>query len=264
MHYICDAGSRAYWKVTLIGLFAVVAAALLIGSLAAPAQAQAYAQAPEGLQAADVSGQLATQSSARDAQLSTQASIDKTAASDAKAIIKKAKASAGTAAEKLKRIYSYIAKDKSFKGVYQIETLPFFKMKYGSTYYSYLTREVIENKLLSKYYKKYAVDMFNDKKGTCFHYAALFGVTAKQALGDTATVKIAAGASMHTGEKNPYHAWVEVKLGKKTYVYDTQAGNSLSKSKGKATAFGKFCGTEKGKLKANYCNYKDVQYTVVK
>ena len=122
----------------------------------------------------------------------------------------------------------------------------------------------MQKSLLKKNYKKYAIDMFNDKKGTCFHYAALFAVTAKQALGNSATVKIAAGASKHTGDKVDYHSWVEVKMGKKTYVYDPQAGNTTSKTNKKATAFGAFCGAEKSKLKANYYNYKGVQYTTVK
>lgn len=243
-----NANGKSFGKAGLVVMAAIVALALSVAVAALPNRAVA---AP--LSSTTTQG-LAVQA----------ASYDKTAVSDAKKLIKKAKAATGTDAAKLKKIYTYIATDKSFKGTYQIESLPYFKVKYGATYYSYLPREVVQNKLLSKYYKKYAVDMFKDKKGTCFHYAALFGIAAKQALGKSATVKIAAGASKHTGSKVDYHSWVEVKLGKKTYVYDPQAGNTTAKTAGSATEFGKFCGSVKNKLKANYYNYKGVQYTTVK
>ena len=248
MRYVGTIGKQAISKVGAMALAAVVAASLSVGALAAPARAEAAS-----LEAASASNLV-----------TTQASIAKTAVADAKAVIKKAKATSGTETEKLKKAYTYIAKDAKYKGVYSVTDLTYFKPKYGAKYYSYFPREVVQNSLFKKYYKKYAVDMFKDKKGTCFHYAALFGVTAKQMLGKSATVKLAAGASKHTGSKVDYHAWVEITMDKKTYIYDTQAGNSVSKSKKKATNFGKFCGTEKSKLKSNYYNYKNVQYTTVK
>ena len=191
--------------------------------------------------------------------------LDKAAAKVVKAVVKKAKATKGSSTAKLKKIYGYIAKDKSNGGTYEFGALSYFYVKFGSPYYSALPSKV-KSTLMERYYKKYAYDMAQVKKGSCFHYAALFGMAAKQVLGAKATVKIVAGASMHTGELVPDHAWAEVTLGKKTYIYDTQAGNSYSRSDdaSSTTDYGPYCGTLKGKLKANYQNYKGTKSVVVK
>ena len=195
------------------------------------------------------------------ASLSAQASVDATVVTDAKKIIKNAKATKGTAIEKLAKIYAYIAQDQTTGGVYKYENIPYFYMKFGQPYYSGLQGK-IKDELLPKYYKKYAVDMFDEKCGSCFHYGALFAVAAKQALGKDATVKLAVGPAKYTA--TDYHAWVEVTMGKKTYVYDPQAGNLYSKNAKSATDFGKFYGKLKGKVKSNYYSYKNVKYTSVK
>lgn len=209
-------------------------------------------------------GALVKHESAQAARyVAAQANLDSAANKAADTVIKKAKAKQGTTTAKLKKIYRYIAKDKSFGGSFQIESVPYFYFKYGSTYYS-ANLNNMKNKLVKKYYKKYASDMLKEKKGSCYHYASLFAVSAKKALGRKATVKIAVGPSKHTGELNKWHAWTEVTIGKKTYIYDTQAGNNYSKAVSKATDFGRFCGTLKSKLKANYSNYKGVKYTTVK
>ena len=145
--------------------------------------------------------------------------------------------------------------------MYKYENIPYFYMKFGQPYYSGLQGK-IKDELLPKYFKKYAVDMFDEKCGSCFHYGALFAVAAKQALGKDATVKLAVGPAKYTA--TDYHAWVEVAMGKKTYVYDPQAGNLYSKNAKSATDFGKFYGKLKGKVKSNYYGYKNVKYTSVK
>ena len=237
----------------IAGIAAVVAVALSLGATAAPGRAEAADLAAAN---ANATTQLATQA----------ASYEKAAVTNAKAIIKKAGATKGADTAKLKSIFTYIAKDASFKGVYSFaNNLPTYYSKYGSKYYSMVPARVISDSLFKKYYKKYAVDMQSIKQGTCFHYAALFAVTAKQALGSSATVKLAAGPSKHTGSKVNEHSWVEVTMGKKTYIYDPQGGNNYSKyTSKKATDFGKFCGTEKSKMKSVYYSYKNVQYTTVK
>jgi hypothetical protein len=235
---------QAVWKTGAIGLAILIACMLFAGSLALSERAEA-----------------ATTAADSPVLVSTQESINTTAVKDAKKIIKSAKATTGTAKEKLAKIYTYLAQDETQGGVYKYENIPYFFMKFGQPYYSGVQSK-IKDELLPKYYKKYAVDMFNEKCGSCFHYAALFAVTAKQALGKDAVVKLAVGPAKYTS--TDYHAWVEVKVGKKTYVYDPQAGNLYSKNVESATDFGKFCGKAKSKVKSNYYSYKNVKYTAVK
>ena len=196
------------------------------------------------------------------------AAIDKTAVKNAKTMVKKAKATSGTARTKLKNVYKYIATDKSFGGAFAFESyLTFWSKAKGdekATYYSSAAGPATMKGL----YKKYAIDAFKMKKASCYHYAALFAVAAKQAIGDKGTVKIAVGtAKMKDSEGksywNSHHSWVEVKLGKTTYVYDTQQGNNYSKSVGKKTGFGKYCGSKKSTVKKTYKSYKGAKYATV-
>ena len=189
----------------------------------------------------------------------------KAAVKDAKAIVKKAKATKGTSKAKLKKIFTYIAKDKANKGVFTYGSYhgDFYFAAVGTDDEKYYPANPPAN--MKGYYLKYTVDAYNSKKASCYHYAALFAVSAKVALGKEATVRIAVGSTNVTGEQNPHHAWTEVKIGKTVYVYDPMNGNywSLNKS-GKATGFGKFCGAKKSALGSYYENYQGAKYATVK
>lgn len=193
-----------------------------------------------------------------------QASEASKAKTTATKVVKAAKATKGSSTAKLKKIYTYISKNKSFGGTYKFASHLDLFLKYGNKRYPAGAKVFKKTNGLKKYYKAYANDMYKLKKGSCYNYSALFAVAAKKALGSKATVRIGVGSAKTTGSWNPYHSWVEVKLGGTTYVYDTQAGNLYSKSKKSATNFGKYCGTKKSKLKSLYKSFKDAKYTTVK
>lgn len=196
------------------------------------------------------------------------ATIDKTAVKNAKAIVKNAKATSGSTTAKLKKIYAYVATDKKWKGAFAFESYLTFCLKAAKAEKAKYYTSYAGPKTMKGLYKKYAVDAYKLKKASCYHYAALFAVAAKQALGDKATVKIAIGtAKMKNSEGkyywNSHHSWVEATIGKTTYVYDTQQGNYNSKSVGKKSAFGAYCGSKKAAVKATYKNYKGATYCTV-
>lgn len=194
--------------------------------------------------------------------------IQKTVLKNATTMVKKAKATTGTAKAKLKKIYTYIATDKKWKGAFSFESYLTFCLKASTAEKNKFYTSYAGPKTMKGLYKKYAIDAFKMKKASCYHYAALFAVAAKKALGNKATVKIGVGtAKMKDSEGesywNSHHSWVEVTLGKTTYVYDTQQGNYYSKSVGKKADFGNYCGTKKANMKSIYKNYKGAKYCTV-
>ena len=242
---------------------AVIVLAFALFGFARPSFA--FAAGQDGLAAANASA-LNVQASGL--ATSDPATIDKLVVKNAKAMVKSAKATSGTTLSKLKKVFAYIATDKKWKGAFSFESYLTFWMKAKGAekdkYYSSAAGPTTMEGL----YKKYAVDAYKMKKASCYHYAALFAVAAKQAIGNAGTVKIATGSAWMKnpeGERylNTHHSWVEVKVGKKTYVYDTQQGNYVSKLAGKKNAFGAYCGQQKKSVKATYNNYKGAKYSVV-
>ena len=261
---IRETAVRTARKAGVLALAAVVAATLSVGSLAAPAQASA--------QTGDLvasSAQLGTQATLKLGPTKASA-INSAAKKDADAIIKAAKATSGTDAEKLAKIFSYIATPKGKYGGKLIASesyLTFYLAAQGNAANkAYYNTALISS--LKDTYQKFAVDAYASKKASCYHYAALFAITAKRALGKAATVKVAVGAANYTGELNNRHAWAEVTLGKTTYIYDTSAGNyyisNVSKKKGD---FGQYCGAKKtdSKIKKVYQGFSKskVSYATV-
>ena len=244
-------------------LVAAVLLALLMIGFAQPSQALAADR--DGLATAGASA-LSTQASGLAS--SDPATIDKTAVKNAKAMVKSAKATSGSTLSKLKKVYNYIATDKKWKGTFSFGSyLTFWSMAKGTDNAEYYV-SAAGPKTMKGLYKKYAIDAYKMKKASCYHYASLFAVAAKQAIGNKGTVKIAVGSAMMVDDegesyRNDHHSWVEVKVGKKTYVYDTQQGNYTSKRVGKKNAFGTYCGKTKESVKATYLNYKGAKYSVV-
>ena len=105
----------------------------------------------------------------------------------------------------------------------------------------------------------YALSMFLKKGGSCFEFASGYGFAALKATG--LPVRAAVGTTRGFGSANQRHAWTEIKIKKKWYVYDTNMQKYSEKYKDKPLALA-------GKLKKNvkkiYYNYKDAQYFTLK
>lgn len=79
--------------------------------------------------------------------------------------------------------------------------------------------------------KAFAAEMIANKKGSCYHFAALYGFLAKKATG--LPVRICIGSTNgFSGNWQP-HAWTEVKVGKAWYVCDANMDKFAAKSSGK-------------------------------
>lgn len=77
----------------------------------------------------------------------------------------------------------------------------------------------------------YAKEMLKNKKGSCYHDAAAFAFLAKKVSGYD--VRIGYGQAKVYSSNYQLHAWVEVKIGKTWYVYDTNANRFSTLRKGK-------------------------------
>lgn len=79
---------------------------------------------------------------------------------------------------------------------------------------------------------KFAKEMIIGKKGSCFHDAAAYAFFAKRATG--LPVRICLGTSnAFNAKKWQEHGWVEIKIGKTWYTYDTNAARNSKLRKGK-------------------------------
>ncbi len=111
------------------------------------------------------------------------------------------------------------------------------------TAYKYVEKKWKYKRTTTKKVKKstwttYAYDMMNDKKGTCWNWAAGYAAIAKEILGDKYTVRISVGkAIMNKSVGYQDHAWVEIKKNssKTWYICDPEMNvyNSTAKSKTK-------------------------------
>ena len=80
--------------------------------------------------------------------------------------------------------------------------------------------------------KTYALEMLNSKKGSCYHYAAAYAFLAKKATGYQVRIRI--------GKTNGFnkavwqdHAWCEIKIGGKWYVFDPNMDKFAANAKGR-------------------------------
>ena len=91
------------------------------------------------------------------------------------------------------------------------------------------TKEVKLQKLFQYTEKTYAQKMIKSKKGSCYHFAAVYGYLAKKATGYK--VRVAVGQTKgFSGSWQP-HAWTEVKVKGKWYIFDTNMDKFKAKSK---------------------------------
>lgn len=100
--------------------------------------------------------------------------------------------------------------------------------------------------------KDYALEMFEDKKGSCYHYVAAYAFLAKKAAG--CSVRIGVGQTDGFSGKLQKHAWAEVKLNGKWYICDPNM------DKYAADSSGKYCLKKRRSLKTAYNKFKDAKY----
>ncbi len=100
--------------------------------------------------------------------------------------------------------------------------------------------------------KDYALEMFENKKGSCYHYAAAYAFLAKKAAG--CRVRIGVGQTDGFSGKLQKHAWAEVRIGGKWYICDPNM------DKYAANSSGKYCLKKRDSLKNTYNKFKDTKY----
>ena len=69
---------------------------------------------------------------------------------------------------------------------------------------------------------EYALYMLKNRRGSCYHHAATFAFLAKRAT--SLPVRICCGKAKIYSTAKSAHAWAEVKISGKWYIYDTNAG----------------------------------------
>lgn len=95
---------------------------------------------------------------------------------------------------KLKACYNHVVKGYKYKRSYSFKKTKSWEMNYAYT-------------------------MITKKKGNCYNYAALFSFMARELGYKTKTI---AGMTGKKGGGWTPHSWVEIKSGKKTYIYDPE------------------------------------------
>ncbi len=115
-------------------------------------------------------------------------------------------------------------------------------------------------KASSGWQRTYAYRMYKNKKGSCYHFAAGYAYLAKYVLGSKYKVRIALGQTKGFGNGWQDHAWVEIRMSGKWYIFDPNmdkfaADCSLKYYKKKRSS---------SAMKKVYNNYKNVTYITVK
>ncbi len=151
------------------------------------------------------------------------ASKDKAITKKVDAILKKQVKKKDTKKAKLKKLFRYVEKT-----------------------YGYARAVGFQNK--KGWEKEFALEMYADKKGSCYHFAAAYAFLAKKATGYK--VRIGIGQTNGFGNDNQPHAWTEVKIGSKWYVCDTNMDKFAAKSSLK------YFLKERKKVKKAYYNFQ--------
>ncbi len=100
--------------------------------------------------------------------------------------------------------------------------------------------------------KDYASEMYSEKKGSCYHFAAAYSFLAKKATG--LNVRIGIGKTNGFSGTLQGHAWAEIKINSIWYICDTNMDKYAENSSGK------YFLKKRDKLKNIYDNFKGVQY----
>ena len=116
---------------------------------------------------------------------------------------------------KLKKLFTYMQKKYKFTGIYKSD---YFK-------------KWVKTKNYTGWEKDFALEMYADKTGSCFHYAAAYAYLAKGAT--QYNVRIVTGKTNGFNQKLQDHAWVEIQINKKWYIFDPNMDQFAAKSSGK-------------------------------
>lgn len=147
--------------------------------------------------------------------------------SQAKKIVKRNTKPSDSGKKKLKKLFKYVENNYGYKRVTGFETY-------------------------NGWAGDYALEMYSEKKGSCYHFAAAYAFLAEKATGYK--VRIGVGKTNGFSGELQNHSWTEVKINSKWYICDTNmdkyAGNSS----------GKYFLKKRDRLKKVYNNYKDTQY----
>lgn len=151
-----------------------------------------------------------------------KASVDK----QAEKIVKKQTKKQKTEKEKLKALFRYVEKQYDYRRVMGFQPVKGWE-------------------------KNYAQEMIAAKKGSCYHYAALYALLAKKATGYPVRIWIGTTNGFNKSVWQP-HAWVEVKQKGAWYVCDANLDKYAAGSKGR------YFMKKSGKLKGTYKKSKSV------
>jgi transglutaminase-like putative cysteine protease len=149
-------------------------------------------------------------------------------------ILKKKVKSGDSDEAKMKKLFKYVEKNYGYMRLY--------------------TTKVSKNMTGMRLY---AGEMLVDKKGSCYHFAALYGMLVKRATG--CKVRVGLGKTNGFNAENLQdHGWVEVKIDGVWYVFDPNMDKFAEKSSGK------YYKVNRDDLKEVYNNYKGVKYVTIK
>lgn len=128
-----------------------------------------------------------------------------------------------------KSVQKIVKKSKAAKETNQKKALKKL-FRYVEKNYGYARTIGFEN--TKGWEKTFAKEMIQGKKGSCYHYAALYAFLAKKATGYS--VRICLGKTNgFNASRWQDHAWCEIKIGKKWYIFDTNMDKFAANSKGK-------------------------------
>ncbi len=148
----------------------------------------------------------------------------------AEQIVKAQVSSKDSAKKKLKKLFTYVQKE-----------------------YDYARKTGFE--AYDGWEEDYALEMFADKKGSCYHYAAAYAVLAKKATGYS--VRIGLGQTNGFSGSLQKHAWTEVKIRGKWYICDPNMDKYAK------DCSGAYCLKKRNGLKNTYDKFKNVKYVNV-
>ncbi len=131
--------------------------------------------------------------------------------------------------QKLKKLFNYIEKNYGYKRTMGFE-------------------------VYNGWDKDYASEMYIEKKGSCYHFAAAYAFLAKKAT--SYKVRIGVGKTNGFSGAVQEHAWTEVQINSVWYICDTNMDKYAENSSGK------YFLKKRNKLKSVYNNFKDVKYFV--
>ena len=157
--------------------------------------------------------------------MTAEAAAKSTLEKDVQKLVKKSKAKKEkTQKKKLKKLFQYVEKNYGYARAIG------FKNSRG-------------------WEKTFTAEMIKNKKGSCYHFAALYAFLAKES-GVEARICLGRTNGFNKARWQD-HAWCEVKVGKKWYICDPNMDKFAANSKGKY--FMKTVSSKKSKtIKVNF------------